>query len=335
MENQVLTITDVKMKRTIILILLLATYSLSNAQPVNFEFEKTPTDSGFKMEGYWVWCGSMIKVDSVYHLFASRWPKTSQFPEGYRTNSEIVRATSKSPYGPFIFEELVIGERDSLYWDSNMAHNPTIHKIGDEFVLFYIGSDFTTRQTNSASLLRTVGYATSKSIYGPWQRSDKPIIETESNNPAVLIEKDAVKMMFRDSQLRIYIAEGTSYKGPFTIKNDDVWSQCRLEDFYLFKTKNEYHMICEDNVGGISGHERWGVHLYSPDGINSWKIYNPHVVYNHDIVFENDSVLHCTRRERPQLLIENNKITYLITSVYDGENSWSQPVKLLTPIPVD
>jgi hypothetical protein len=52
------------------------------------------------------------------------------------------------------------------------------------------------------------------------------------------------------------------------------------------------------------------------------------VAYNHDIEFTDTTVLKCTRRERPQLLIENGEITYLITAVYDGKNTWSQPVKL-------
>jgi hypothetical protein len=45
--------------------------------------------------------------------------------------------------------------------------------------------------------------------------------------------------------------------------------------------------------------------------------------------------LHCNRRERPQLLIENHVITHLITAVYDGKNSWCQPVKLKHPIRVE
>jgi hypothetical protein len=305
------------------------------SQTISFEFEKTPVASGFKMEGYWVWCGSMIKVGSVYHLFASRWPKSGPFPEGYKTNSEIVRATSKSPLGPFNFEEVVIGERDNSFWDANMAHNPTIHKIGNEFVLFYIGSDFTTLQEQSKALLRRVGYATASSIEGPWKRSDKPIIETESNNPAVLVEKRGVKLMYRDAKLRIFVAEAKSYEGPYRIVNDDVWPNCRLEDFYLFRTKAGYHMICEDNTGGISGHERWGVHLCSPNGTIEWQKCLPLVVYDHAILLDNDSILQCNRRERPQLLVENNRITHLVTSVFDGKNSWSQPVKLTHPIRVE
>lgn len=323
------------MKQTIFFLVMGLMACLSSGQTMTFEYEKLPVNSGFKMDGYWVWGGSMIKVDSIYHLFASRWPKTGPFPEGYRQGSEIVRASSQSALGPFEFQELVIGERDSSYWDSNMAHNPTICKIGDRYVLFYIGSDFNTYQENSKSLLRRVGYAEASSIGGPWHRADKPSLNFESNNPAVWVDTSGVKMVSRNSQLKVLMAEAETYKGPWEIVNDNVWPAAKLEDFYLFKSQGRYHIVCEDNVGAVSGHERWGVHLYSNDGISNWKAYDPVVVYDHDIVLENDSVLHCVRRERPQLLIEDNQITHLINGVYDGANSWTQPVKLKHPIPVE
>lgn len=302
------------------------------SQPLRFEYDTVPVNSGFKMEGYWVWGGSMIKVGNTYHLFASRWPKVAAFPEGYRYSSEIVRATSRSPLGPFEFQEVVIGERDSIYWDSNMSHNPTIHKIGNKFVLFYIGSDFTTYEGKPGNLLRRIGYAEASSITGPWKRCDMPLIGMESNNPAILDEGTRIKMIFRDKDLRIYMAEANNYKGPYVIKNDNVWPDCRLEDFYLFRSNDAYHLICEDNVGKVSGHERWGVHLYSGDGIHDWKKYDPVVVYDHNILYENDSVLHCARRERPQLFISDHQIRYLLNSVYDGRNSWCQPVRLKNPV---
>ncbi|MBV5314431.1 MAG: glycoside hydrolase family protein [Prolixibacteraceae bacterium] len=311
-------------------VLFLSNFGFS--QTIRFDFEKVPKQSGFKMEGYWVWCGSMIKVKSTYHLFASRWKKNGDFPEGYRQNSEIVRATSNSPLGPFKFEEVVIGERDSMFWDSNMAHNPTIHKIGNEYVLFYIGSDFTTYAENSKSLLRRVGYGTSKNIGGPWKRSEQPIIKAESNNPAILLDGKKVKLLYRDANLKVFLAESENYQGPYTIVNDNVWPDSRIEDFYLFKDKKQYHIVCEDNAGSISGHGRWGVHLCSKNGIGNWERYDPVVVYDHYITYTDNDVLHCFRRERPQLLIEKGYITGLITSVYDGNNTWSQPVKLKRPI---
>lgn len=304
---------------------------MAEGQDLIFKYKKTPLESGFKMDGYWVWGGSVIKVGSTYHLFASRWKKSGPFPEGYRQDSEIVRAISDSPMGPFNFKEIIIGERDSSYWDSNMSHNPTIHKIGNEFVLFYIGSDFTTLQENG-TLLRRIGYASSRSIEGPWKRSEQPLIDKESNNPALLVEKNRVLLLYRDSDLKVYLAEAENYKGPYKIINDNVYPESRLEDFYLFRSGKGYHFICEDNMGLVSGHIRWGVHLYSKNGTGFWGKYDPLVVYDHDIIFENDSVLHCVRRERPQLLIDRKKITHLYNGVYDGKESWCQPVELLKPL---
>jgi len=320
----------------IAVILSVFLFSVSGfSQKIEFDIEPVPKASGFKMEGYWVWCGSMIKVKSTYHLFAARWKKKGDFPEGYRQNSEIVRATSTSPLGPFKFEEVVIGERDSIFWDSNMAHNPTIHKIGNEYVLFYIGSDFTTNQKNSKSLSRRVGYAKSKKITGPWIRSDQPVIPEESNNPAILQDGKKIKLIYRDTELRVFMAEADHYKGPYVVVNENVWPEAKIEDFYLFKAQNQYHIVCEDNVGSVSGHVRWGVHLVSDDGIAGWKRHDPVVVYDHNLTYDDGDVLHCVRRERPQLIIKKGQIIGLITSIYDGKETWSQPLLLKKPIKMD
>ena len=299
---------------------------------INDRIQPVPVNSGFKMEGYWVWGGSVIKVGSIYHMFASRWPKGHEFPVDYFHSSEIVRATSKSIVGPYEFQEVIVGERDSSFWDSNMAHNPTIHRIGDEYVLFYIGSDFSTMRSGSTRYLRRVGYATASNIEGPWVKADKPIINQESNNPAILVDGPKIKLLFRDEELRVVLAEAECFKGPYKILNDNVWPESKIEDFYLFKIDNQCHIICEDNVGAVTGHVRWGAHLYSEDGINNWQRYQDLIAYNHDIKYKDNSILHCVRRERPQLLIENNQITSIITAVYDGKDSWCQPVELYPPI---
>ena len=111
--------------------------------------------SGFAMPGWFVWCSSAIKVGNEYHLFAARWPETTTFPEGYRAHSEIVRAVAQRPEGPYVFQEVVIGARAGGQWDSGMAHNPAIYKVGDTFVLYYIGSATDSRY-------RQIGIATAK-----------------------------------------------------------------------------------------------------------------------------------------------------------------------------
>jgi hypothetical protein len=282
-----------------------------------------PKESGFKMDGWFVWCGSAIEVDGTYHLFASRWPESTQFPKGYMTDSEIVRATAKTPLGPYTFQELVLGKRDPKYWDAIMTHNPSIYKSGDTYVLYY--------NARGNSPYRQIGYATAKSITGPWVRNNEPInFGCDANNPAAFFEADgSVKLMWRGRDLRIYLATAHSYKGPYTIVNDNVWPHCKLEDFYLFKQDGKYHMICEDNIGGVSGHERWGVHFTSEDGISGWQPTHPIVIYNHSITWLDGTGIHCQRRERPQLLFdETGNITHLFTSVLFQGKTWNQAVPI-------
>lgn len=312
-----------------ILILILAGCQDKPGKSIIEKLQPVPLHSGFRMDGYWVWGGSVIKVDSLYHMFASRWKKTREFPYDYLEHSEIVRATSESLVGPYEFQEVVIGERDSSFWDSNMAHNPTIHKIGDEYVLFYNASDFTTKgDVESLPHMRRIGYAVAPSIKGPWKRSDHPLIASESNNPAVLIEGEEVRLMYRNEEQRVFLATSKHYSGPYQVVNDNVWPFSTMEDFYMFRMEGKYHFICEDNEGTISGQDRWGIHFFSEDGISDWGKYKDQVAYDHDIHFEDGSVLHCTRRERPQLIIENGAITGLCTAVYTGTDSWCQPVAL-------
>lgn len=302
---------------------------MSRLQPV-------PKDSGFRMPGYWVWDGSVVKVGDTYHLFASRWPKGHPFPEDYRRHSQIVRATSKNPLGPYVFQEVVIAARPGGYWDSAIAHNPSIHKIGDTFVLYYLGSDGHSLQADHRTPLRRIGFATAKSITGPWHRSDEPIIATDSNNPAVWAEPDGrLTLLYRDADLHVFIATAPGWAGPYTIRNREVWPGARLEDFDLYKAGGKYRFICEDNVGRVTGHDRWGAVFVSDDGISGWEPDGTGAAYDHDIRYTDGTVLHAERRERPQLIIENGAITHLITSIYDGKDTWAQPVALEPVLPLN
>lgn len=275
------------------------------------------------MNGYFVWCGSAIKVGDAYHLFASRWPVDTKFPEGYRQHSEIVRAVAPRSEGPYTFQEIVIGSRAAGKLDSGMAHNPAIYKVGDTFVLYYIGADVGSRY-------RQTGIATARAITGPWTRRDVPLdlgLATDANNPAACFEPDgSVKLIWRTVDLHVCISTAPSFAGPYTLANPNVWPKARLEDFFFFKHAGQYHLVCEDNAGSVTGHARWGAHLHSADGIHDWRPCTPPAVYDHKIRWTDGTELTATRRERPWLLIENGRITHLFTSVFDGQRAWNQPV---------
>ena len=77
----------------------------------------SPRNGGFRMQDYWVWCGSAIQgEDGRYHLFASRWSKKYLMHPGWTFHSEVVRASSPTPEGPYTFEEVVFRPRESRFF---------------------------------------------------------------------------------------------------------------------------------------------------------------------------------------------------------------------------
>jgi hypothetical protein len=295
-----------------------------NARPLVQRLQPVGRNSGFHMPGYFVWCGSVIKVGDTYHMFASRWPEGTGFPQGYRAHSEIVRATARKPEGPYTFAEVVIGKRSADKWDSGMAHNPAIYRVGETFVLYYNAS-------KEGSHYRQIGIATAPAVTGPWTRSDRPLelgIRSDANNPAACFEPDgSVKLIWRDAKLRDYISIAKTFRGPYSVANDNVLPEDRFEDFFLFKEDGKYHLVCQDSLAGhVTGHNSWGAHLWSPNGIDGWKKASPPHIYDMKIRWDDGTVFRPRRRERPWLLIENNKITCLFNAVWDGRYSWNQPV---------
>src|SRR6476659_4872613 len=171
------------MKKSFVLLLLIGCcFFIQNAkaQGINSKIKPAIKDAGFKMEGYILWCPSVIKVGNTYHLFASRWPEKYGLG-GWTTYSEIVRATSNNLNGPYTFQEVVIQKREG-FWDNDRAHNPKITKMGDKYVLYYISSANET------------GYAWSKSITGPWNRIDK--VAMNFSNPAPIAMPDGSVYVF-------------------------------------------------------------------------------------------------------------------------------------------
>jgi hypothetical protein len=291
-----------------------------------------PKASGFHMDGYYVWCGSAIKVGDTYHLFASRWPVATVFPNGYRQHCEIVRATAARPEGPYAFQEVVIGRREPGKWDSAMGHNPAIYQVGNTFVLYYIGSDI-------GKHYRQIGIATAPAVTGPWTRSDTPLdlgFKCDANNPAACFERDgSVKLLWRDGYQRVFISTAPNFRGPYTVTNDNVWPAGKLEDFFFYKQGGQYHILCEDNAHQITGHPRWGADICSPNGVTKWTASASASAYDHTIRWTDGGTFEAVRRERPWLLIENGKATALFTSVWDDKASWNQPVPIIPAMAVD
>jgi len=75
--------------------------------------------------------------------------------------------------------------------------------------------------------------------------------------------------------------------------------------------------------------------LISDDGTTAWRRAPQPVAYDDTIRWTDGTEFKTVRRERPSLLIENGKITYLFNAVFDGKQTWNQPVPLAIPVNLD
>ena len=315
-----------------------------------------PLAGGFQMVGYWVWCGSVIKgEDGLYHMFAARWPNNLPFFTGYVMSSEVVRAVSDSPEGPFHFQEVVLADRGEAYWDGRMAHNPTICKYGDTYLLFYIGSCFKGERPDGEILKEKslpvlsesynqvrIGLATSKSVFGPWERPNKPILEPRPGkwdssvvtNPAPCILKDgSIYLYYRSNTpegLKIGLTKAENFKAPFIrMKDGPVISfkdNGNVEDPFVWQNGEHFEMIAKDMTGSITGEKHGGIHAISIDGMD-WKLANPPMAYSRNILWEDGSRSFQGSLERPQLLFQDGEPTHMFAATADGPGGFDSATK--------
>jgi hypothetical protein len=332
--------------------------------------DKAVLGGGFEMEGYWVWCPSVVKGDDgLYHMFASRWPKRLPFHPGWMVASEVVHATSKTVEGPYKFSEVALPARGPQYWDGRSTHNPKIVRWKDTWVLFYMGSthpfdDPRPEQlaldgpyTTLARANKRVGIATAKSPFGPWTRRDRPALDTRpgtfysflTSNPAPYIERDgSVLMVFKSRAYKdkypyqtpmfLGVARAPHFDKPFTVVSAQpifgVGHGGEVEDPFIWKDKQGFHMIAKDQRGDITGERHGGFIAHSPDG-ERWKVDAAPRAYSKRLTWTDGRVQVMGQLERASILIENGVMTHMFFAAMDGSGgfqngtrTWAQVVRL-------
>lgn len=342
----------------VILILFVGISGCRQIAPVAFIEKLGPSvkGGGFEMENYWVWGASVIKgEDGKYHMFASRWPKKYPFFNGYIFNSEIVRAVSDKPEGPFKFREVVLKPRGGKFWDGRMTHNPSIHKWKDTYLLFYIGTTFDGENPAPQDLADPltekmqafkqqtygkirIGLATSKSVFGPWKRLNKPVLEPRpgkwddnvTTNPAPCVASDgSILLVYRSNVpgkgTRLGVAKSKGPGKPFERIRDN-YMDFHVEDPYIWWNTNHYEMIAKDQSGDLTDEFQAGVHATSENGID-WVISNPAKAYSRKITWNDGTSVNLGSFERPQLLIENGRPVCLYCATGDGPGGFRHALK--------
>lgn len=276
------------------------------------------------MEGYILWCPTVIKVGDTYHMFASRWPEQYGLG-GWTKYSEVVRATSKNLCGPYSFQEVVLQKREGQ-WDNDRAHNPKIVKAGNKYVLYYISSANET------------GYATADAITGPWKRIDS--VAMPFSNPAPLVRKDGSVYVFgRKAIGKVRIAQGyeaSAYNKPYNLVSSNfnlLPDSNQLEDPTIWWASGQYNVILSDFNGDATGEKKAGAQYASTDGIQ-YKLVSKEPVYTKTVTYDDGSSRTFRRRERPFVYVdEKGKVKAFFTACLvqgeDGkEQSWieAQPV---------
>jgi hypothetical protein len=249
-----------------------------------------PRDGGFAMDGYFIWCSSVIKVGDTYHMFASRWPVTEKGIGAWTSMSECVRATSKDLLGSYQFEEVVLQKRPDA-WDNTRVHNVKIVQAGGKFVLYYID---TANET---------GYAVADAVTGPWKRLDKPVMKL--SNPAILVRPDQSLYVFgrlRVGEINRGIAfTAPTYEGPYTLLEEGrnlLPNDCELEDPTIWWANDQYNVLMNDWKGKATGTFKGGVQYFSRDGIK-YELMSPQPVFTREVKFDDNTAQTFRRRERP------------------------------------
>jgi hypothetical protein len=317
-----------------------------------------PKNGGYQDPDYWVWGSSVIKgEDGKYHMFASRWLKKLGFGK-WVTNSEVVHAVADTPIGPYKTLEVVLPVRGKEYWDGMCTHNPRVVKYGDKFLLYYFGNTYNFRQPTventaldredrrNAWMNKRIGVAISNSVYGPWKRLDKPVIEPRpgkwdssiTSNPAPVVNEKTgeILLMYKSSSkgmeppLLLGVSKATNPEGPYErLSEEPIFrfetpgnNRIDVEDPYIWWTGTQYEAIIKDRSGEICGTDGGGIHAWSKDGVK-WQLFEKFKAYTRDVLWDDGTTTHQNHFERPFLLIEDGVPTHLFAATGTGPKPWS------------
>lgn len=315
----------------------------------DFSKRLQPIGRILETEGYYVWgCSPIEGPDGKIHVFYSRW-KDQKGMGGWINSSEIAHAVADSPESPFTYVETVFAPRPG-HWDATTCHNPHIKLVDGKFCLFYMGNSDGRVDT------KRIGLATADSPNGPWKRPDKPLLEANTkgtwddfltSNPTFLKHPNGEYWLYYKSwnkydyyhytnpkirgNRKYGLAIADKLEGPykryaanpiidFSGKGDNT----QVEDGYVWMENGTFYMLARDM--GVFDHQA-GIIMESEDGIH-WS--EPKIAWfgvSHYIE-QPPKPKHLSkygRFERPQLLIQNGKPTYLFLTSQGGAYMTASP----------
>eukprot|EP00051_Salpingoeca_urceolata_P025641 m.463660 g.463660 ORF g.463660 m.463660 type:complete len:499 (-) comp20354_c0_seq10:37-1533(-) len=302
------------------------------------------------------WGGGAVQDDDgSWHMFGALMNNNCRLAS-WLTNSVVVHSVSKTgPQGPYNFSDLALTPRDRKYFDGVTVHNPDIRRAPDgTWLLYYMGSTDNSTVSKNCSTLgssqsvlefnQRIGLATSKSLYGPWTRLDKPVIDVSARpfwddgfttNPAPFIYPNGTVLVIYKARswedpnnMREGVAVADHYLGPYRKLSQtymDVSGSC--EDAGLWRDPDDgtFRMLLHCGCAGQ--------YMWSTDAIN-WNRTTP-VQRWCDLTLHDGRNVTLSRRERPKLLIDakTGQPVYLSTGTLSkdmhGDRTFTMVARLL------
>lgn len=211
-----------------------------------------------------------------------------------------------------------------------MPFNPTIHRIGDQFVLLYIANAGGKRPQRVST--QRIGMQVADRIEGPWRKvNDDGLLlsppEVKNiwchdttvgvNNPALLAHPDGrfflcFKAKNKGDVRRMGLAIADRVEGPYVIQPEPMTSNSsEIEDGYAFTEGENIQLITTHNKAGA------GYLWNSKDGLTFGKPVVGFETMNRYLSkdqMQKSKKLRSNKFERPQVLMQDGKPTHLFVA---------------------
>ena len=303
-----------------------------DSNPLRNALRPLPETAIFKMDGYYLWDPSLIKVGDTYHLFASRWPVAAEGMKGW-LKSHVIRATAKSLFGPYEFKEVVLSP-EKHPWATQAVHNPKIMKTGNKYLLYHLGIP-----------QWKTGFAYADSIEGPWTPVPHPVLST--NNPAIIERADGSAYAVgkfkpnkpKDGQWDAYMNAfaADTINGPYRLlggPTNRLPHNFELEDPTLWWASNRYNVICTDWEAKVTGVQKAVVYYTSRNGVD-YELYSRIPVWSQadPMPLENGRSMKISGIERPQVFLdENGAVIALLAAIYPADRKKDPTFIVIRPV---
>lgn len=324
--------------------------------------QPVPPHAIFTEPGYYVWCGTMVRgADGRCHLYYSRWRGKEGFA-AWVTHSEVARAVSEHPLGPYRPAGVVLPARGPEFWDGHCTHNPTIMTHAGKFYLYYMGNRGDRKKTQGLNWShrnnQRIGVAVADAPEGPWRRFDRPLIDTTPgfhdalmcSNPAVMLRADGSfemiykgvadkkPMPFGGPVVHIAATAG-SPTGPFKKHPDALFTHegatFPAEDPFVWRDGDQYWAIVKDMKGYFTQAGRSLALMHSRDGY-AWRPAAHPLVSRTEIRRTDGTVQKLHALERPQVWFDRGEPAILfcaasVAAETKAETTFNVAIPLVRP----